>query len=482
MGSTCVFSEVLINRNTSVESPFPMRRRKRSLTRRVNADLAIQFGDERLTSHAGLELLGQRLRAVEFQARARDAFRGVRFQGDYPGLALVRLLLAMLWVGARRLRHVRFLSRDPLVCRFAGLSSLPDERTLSRWLKQFNGKALECLRRLNLGLVVTRIRALALRCLTIDVDGSIISAGLQVAWAFRGFNPHHRKVPSYYPILAHLAQTGQIVGLKNRPGNVHDGVRALGFLRDLIHELRRALGRAVRLEFRFDGAFFQRPILQLLERQGCEYAIKVPMWQWLGVKEKIQMRLRWHPVAPGISAFETTLPIPKWGLRLRVVCYRKLVFHATAKNYQLDLFSPDDGTYEYSAVATNKALSVRNLWYFMAGRGAQEKTIAELKSGFAFDTVPTNHYGANSAWQWLSVLAHNLFRDLQIALQQERRRGTRKRTFLFRLQSIATARFEWLNTAGRLLTLASGQTLRLPASPEIESAYGRWGQVRSKEA
>ena len=50
----------------------------------------------------------------------------------------------------------------------------------------------------------------------------------------------------------------------------------------------------------------------------------------------------------------------------------------------------------------------------MAGRGAQEKSIAELKTGFAFDTVPTKVYGANSAWQWLSVLAHNPHRDLQL--------------------------------------------------------------------
>jgi hypothetical protein len=46
-----------------------------------------------------------------------------------------------------------------------------------------------------------------------------------VGWAFRGFNPHHRKDPSYYPLLAHLAQTGHILRLKNRPGNVHDSYR-----------------------------------------------------------------------------------------------------------------------------------------------------------------------------------------------------------------------------------------------------------------
>jgi hypothetical protein len=459
-----------------------MRRRKRSLGRRVNADLQLQFGDERLTSHAGLELFSQRLRAIGFNERLRGIFRGVGLRGDFSLVALVRLLLAMLWLGGSRLRHIQFLSRDPLVMRFAGLVAIPDERTLSRWLKQFNQKRLACLRSLNLALVTARIRALALGRLTVDLDGSVISTGLLVAWAKRGFNPHHRKVPSYYPILAHVAQTGQVIDLKNRPGNVHDGARSEVFVRGLIRDIRRLLGTRVKLEFRCDGAFFQRPLLQLLQRAGCEYAIKVPMWRWLGVKELIQMRMRWEPVAPGISGFDAVLPIPQWGLKLRVACYRKRVFHQTAKNYQLDLYSPDDGTYEYSAVATNKTMTIANLWSFMAGRGAQEKTIAELKSGFAFATVPTNHYGANSAWQWLSVLAHNLFRDFQMAVREERGRRTRKRTFLFRFQSIRTARFEWLNTAGRLLRLATGPTLRLPASPKIEKVYAHWAKAGSRAA
>ena len=51
--------------------------------------------------------------------------------------------------------------------------------------------------------------------LTIDVDGTVIRTGGKVGWAFRGFNPNHRKDPSYYPLLAHLAQTGQILRLRN---------------------------------------------------------------------------------------------------------------------------------------------------------------------------------------------------------------------------------------------------------------------------
>jgi Transposase DDE domain. len=96
-----------------------------------------------------------------------------------------------------------------------------------------------------------------------------------VAWAFRGFNPHHRKVKSYYPLLAHLAQTGQILRLRNRPGNVHDSKGALHFLRETIRELRGRFGSRLPIEFRMDAAFFQRKILSLLDRRGCDYAIKM---------------------------------------------------------------------------------------------------------------------------------------------------------------------------------------------------------------
>ncbi len=91
--------------------------------------------------------------------------------------------------------------------------------------------------------------------------------------------------------------------------------------------------------------------------------------------------------------------------------YRKPVPHESRKNYHLDLFDPDNGHFEYSAVTTNTDLAPAALWYFMAGRGAQEKTYGELKGEWALDTVPTNHYSANSAWQQIAVLGDNLLRS-----------------------------------------------------------------------
>ena len=191
-----------------------------SLRRVVKGDLVIQFVPQALTSYGGLELLRRYLRRMDLAARLRHAFAGL--PSDYGSARLALVLLALFYAGARRLEHLRFLSGDPLVTRFCGLARLPTRRTVANWLRQFTQETLAPLVALNRDLVTEALARLDVPRLTIDVDGTVIRTGTTVGWAFRGFNPHHRKDPSYYPLLAHVAQTGHILRLKNRPGNVHD--------------------------------------------------------------------------------------------------------------------------------------------------------------------------------------------------------------------------------------------------------------------
>jgi len=442
-----------------------------SLRRVVKGDLMIQFVPQALTSYCGLELLGRYLRRIDLGARLRHAFAGLHT--DYGSTRLALVLLALFYVGARRLEHLRYLSGDPLVTRFSGLARLPTRRTVADWLRQFTQETLAPLVALNRDLVMEALARLNLPRLTIDVDGSVIRTGATVAWAFRGFNPHHRKDPSYYPLFAHVAQTGHILRLKNRPGNVHDSKQAVPFLREIIDDLRVRFGRRVALEFRMDAAFFQRGILQLLAARDCFYAIKVGYWSWLPLKQIAAACRTWQPVAPGVTGHETELPLPQWNLRLRVCLYRKHVGHQTRKNFQLDLFTPDDGHYEYSAVATNMPVGLAALWAFACGRGAQEKTFAELKGEFALDVVPTKHYAANSAWQQLSILAHNLVRSFQQETLAEPKPRSRKRTYTYLFRSMRTLRFLLIARAGRLTRIAGRNVLRLTRNPATEALYAR---------
>jgi hypothetical protein len=103
---------------------------------------------------------------------------------------------------------------------------------------------------------------------TIDIDGSVLTTGLQVERAERGFNPHHRKNPSYYPILAMLAQTGHVIAHKNRRGNVHDSHGSAAFLRETVRSAREELNLRGVFEVRVDSAFFQREFLVSCDRTG----------------------------------------------------------------------------------------------------------------------------------------------------------------------------------------------------------------------
>src|SRR6266446_1630667 len=436
------------------EAPL-MRLSVTSLRRMVKRPLPVEFGPQQLTSYSGLELLRHYLRQHELPRRLRAACAATG--GDYGGGRLARLVLALLYVGARRLEHLRYVAGDPLIARFCGLARIPTARTVGNWLRQFTQATLGPLVQLNHDLVIEAVRRLALPRLTIDLDGTVVRTGATVGWAFRGFNPHHRKDPSYYPLLAHVAQTGHILRVKNRPGNVHDSKQSVAFLREVIDGLRTAFG--------------QRAVFRLLAARGCAYAIKVGYWHWLPLKQLAAERQRWLAVAPHVTGFFHDLAIPQWNLSLRVMIYRKHVAHESPKNFQLDLFTPDDGHFEYSAVATNLSLDLPALYAFICGRGAQEKTIAELKGEFALDVVPTRHYGANSAWQQLSVLAHNLIRSFQLDTLATPKPRSRKRTYAYLIRSMRTLRFLLIARAGRLTRIGGRQVLRLTFNPATEALY-----------
>ena len=443
-----------------------MRIGKRGFEARVKGDLTLRFGHERLTSHAGLELVRRFLRRVGLLSALRESEGKLAVGGDFSFGRVVLAVVAMLLVGAKRLRHLAFLGSDPLFLRFAGMSRAPTERSLGRALTRMGWRTWPELDRLSRWMVHRGTEGLGLRRWTIDIDGSVLTTGLQVERAARGFNPHHRKNPSYYPILATLAQTGHVIGHRNRRGNVHDSHQSASFLRQTVRTLRNGLGSEGVIEVRTDGAFFQREFLEMCRREGVEYAVKVPMWPWLNLRGVVSNRgeddWEWVDRRTGVQGLLVWLHIPAWDRVERIAIYRKRVNHEPVKGKPLELFNPDDGYWEYSTVATNKTLDLRALWHFQNGRGVQEKVIGELKSGLAFATIPSKTYSANTAWQKLNILTHNIAITFQLKTIAPPKPRSLKRTTRYLLRSVATLRFEWLNRAARLVRPRGALVLRLP--------------------
>jgi hypothetical protein len=444
------------------------------LRARVNGQLSLRYERGGLTSYAGLEFVRRYLRTIDFATTLRRELATALPASDFGVVGLVLTVLALLLSGGRRVRHLRYLDGDPVVLRLCGLRRLPHPRTLGRWLAAFRARHLPPLQWVNALLAARVIRQTGQRRLTIDVDGTVVSTGLQVAWAQRGYNPHRRKVPSYYPITAYEAQSGQVLRVQNRPGNVGDGKAGVPFLRAVLRQVRATLGRGYRLEFRMDGAFFRRDVLALLARAGAAYAIKVPFYRWLGLTPRVRATRQWTRVTATVSYAEHAVPVAAWGGQTyRVVVYRTHVQHETRKNFQLDLFDPSDGHYEYQAVTTNTVLGGRALWAFMCGRGTHEKVYGELKTGFAFGSVPSMQYAANSAWQLLSVLAFNLHRSFQLATTAGRRAPSRKRRALFALDTIHTLRALCFQRAGVVVHPQGAATLDVGRAPGVVARFKR---------
>lgn len=79
--------------------------------------------------HRMLELFIRYLRAAQFNKLVREAFAGTAWT-DFGVVAMVRLLIGLLVVGGRRLRHLVYVQHDPLFQRFCGLRKLPTARGL----------------------------------------------------------------------------------------------------------------------------------------------------------------------------------------------------------------------------------------------------------------------------------------------------------------------------------------------------------------
>ena len=442
-----------------------MRLSKDRIRARIKSDLPITFGAERISAYGGLELVRRFVVALDLRRRLEATLRGAGVGGDYGAAQLCLAIVGLLLVGGWRVTHLAFVGSDPILLRFCGLKQLPADRTIVRMLKSFSSSALLALQDLVRDLVHEAIAREKLTRVTLDLDGTVLRTGAHVGGAARGYNPHHPKDPSYYPLTAHVAQLGQILRVWNRPGNVNDSSGADGFLRVIVRELRERFGAKLRLELRMDGAFFVPKVLAFLDEERVEYALKVPLWKWLGLRERIEAKPIWQRVSREVEGFETKLYIAQWQRTERICVYRKRVGHETRKNFQLDLFSPDNGHFEYSAIATNKGLAVPALWHFTAGRGGHEKTLGELKQHFAFAAIPTNDLTANSVWQQLSVLTLNLVRSFEALLAAPRRARSWKRTFGYVFRSLQTIRFELIAQPARIARPQGRPELRFAVSP-----------------
>ena len=423
-----------------------MRYKKSNLIARRNKVLPIKFVKQDMTTYSGLTFIDHFLRLYGIHRKIKASLKSYKFKGDYHVGDILYVLLISLFVGSERLRHLEYLKNDPLFCRIVRLTRIPHRTKISDALKQFTSDSLKALIELNAELVTERLDILGLTEITIDLDGTVISTKGNPSWAFKGYNPIKKGAKSYFPLTAHVAETGHFVSIINRPGNVHDSNRALF----MVQTLKRQLAK-YSLRLRADSAFCSPKLINYLLFHMIPFAIKAPFWKILALKESAQKKQRWFNIDETWSYFWIKDPIESIKYEHFVVILRKKLANPKS-NFQLNLFSPNNGVYEYSAVVTHsKAWKPKELLLFVSGRSGHENSIAELKTDFAFDHIPTMAYQANSAYLQISQMAFNQSISMQHEMGLARRHLTNpKTTRLFRTMKWKTFKFLIINRVGRI--------------------------------
>ena len=428
---------------------------------------ALRFEDSQLTSFSGLVLVQELFARLELKDRLRRCFSHLTVNPIFGHATLVLCLVVHLMLGYRQLRDIRYYADDPLVKRTLGLSRLPDVATLSRGLAGADEESVTRLQGLLRKGVVKRLSALGLRRVTLDFDGSVIGTGRFAEGTAVGFNRKKKGQRSYYPLFCTVAQTGQVLDVLHRSGNVHDSQGAKDFILASIATVRAALP-GVRVEVRMDSAFFSDAIVGSLEAQGVEYTVSVPFERFAELKACIEARRLWWPAGAGCAYFEAKWKPKVWQYPHRFLFIRTRVKEQSKEPVQLDFFIPHQYGYEFKVILTNKRLGARKVLAFHNGRGSQEGIFAELKSANQLDYVPARTWVGNQIYLLSVLLAHNLGRELQMIAHPPSRATLEKRPAFWAFQGLDTLRRRLIQRAGRLIRPQGKLTLSMPANPALQ--------------
>ena len=358
----------------------------------------VEFTGSVMTSYGGAGLFRRFVDRLGLPKRLNE-IEGLPSGRRYStGQYLLTLVLALM-LGRGRQTDVAALGADTGALAALGLSGVPSQSSLSRFLAGCSWPGCQALSRLNARLV-RRMRK-GYRSATLDLDGHVISTRGEPQGSNFGYNPKRKGARSYFLLLGFLAEGRDIVS-----GLLLAGSRASVSAKDAIRsyrESRRALPESVkRLRLRADAAFYSDEFFSRLERDRVSYFVAVP---GSAPMRPIVWGLRYRCLDKRWAVAEFEYEAGSWDKKRRFVVIRERL-DAAGSRRQKRLFESD--RYGYQLFVTNTDWSPERVWRFYNQRARAENIIKEGDEDFALDHVVSRSLAGNRMWMLLSLLAYNL--------------------------------------------------------------------------
>jgi hypothetical protein len=391
-----------------------------------------------LTSRAGLLATAQLMDSLSLCERIDRHFPQPKSNRGFRPSEVIKTLILMQHEGSFHLDDIRHLQDDEALRSVLGLNKLPKATTLGDWLRRMGRQPQiqDHWVSVNQALLSSALH----RCkeVTLDIDATeIVAHKAEAQWTYN-------KNRGFMPMVGHIAETGQVVAVDFRQGNVPPAKNNLAFIR----QCQRSLPRGCSLQrLRIDGAGYQTKIIQACDDDGIEYAIRAKSSAAMRAQIEQACDSGWQPLLDkqgktitGQETYRTSFCIGDYEKAFTLIIQRKPLQGQLSLSLDLEdsVEGINLGGYVYRAIATNRdKLSDSEIihWYNQRAEDSENR-IKELKLDFGGDTLPCSDFSANTLYFLITALSYNLF-ALMRQLLPEALAHHRAPTLRWRLYAIA---------------------------------------------
>ena len=428
--------------------------------------IQIEFTDQQLSPHAGTATFWSFLHQsgwCELVARCLPHPTPTSNNALSP-LSKVLSFVQGLLCGAKKLTHVAYLRRDPMMPELLGITRVPSQSTLTRFFQGFTsaGKNLACFRPLFAWAMHKLPSKRGGYALDLDSTRLLHEDGHQDGVAV-GYTRFGTK-PCLHPLLAIFSEVRLVAGFWLRSGNSACANNVEAFFLDLWENLPTHLRVRV---VRADSGFYSSALLHLWVKLQVRFIVVARLTR--PVQSLLRHETCWLPT--GIDGTEVAeldhreadVPASARFLAIR----HRLKDKTNRAGGKLLIDCPG---YLYQVLVTNlpRLVPPVEVWRDYNGRAACENVIKELDAGYGLPQLVCQDFWATEAALSFGVLAHNLI------VLFERKLGWHEAV------TLGTLRYWMFVTAGVISQPQGQMTIKL-AVPPHERGWWRdlWGKLLS---
>ena len=234
-------SQIIAQRKQELE----IRLNRKSPFRCSESDPALWFevsGRHSASSQAGVAAVMELAYAVGLD-KALDSHLGLLSErSPYSESGHIMAIAACVLAGGTCPEHLRALRQTPEFMDLLGVNRLPDASTSGDFLRRFKTEDdakdfIQALLTVTEQVLVNKLPADERRVAKIDADGTFTSTDAECRQGV-GYSGH-KKDWGFQPLLITLSNTGQLLALKNRPGNETSSQGAAEYLDIAIESMLR---------------------------------------------------------------------------------------------------------------------------------------------------------------------------------------------------------------------------------------------------